>query len=147
MQIGIIGFGRFGELLAKVLSRSSKVYVYDKADKKKKIKKHAIPASLEEVCSKELLILAIPISKLKNLLKRIKKHLKKDPEWEPGEEVSDDEWELFEEVRDKFLENEKEKEVEKDREESGKKDREDDDDDDEDPDWPYDDDDDDDDDE
>ena len=50
MEIGIIGFGRFGKLATKYLSEDFEVYVSSRSDKTEDIKKiNGIPASLGEV--------------------------------------------------------------------------------------------------
>lgn len=78
MEIGIIGFGRFGKLIACYLSDDFKVYVFDRLKKEKEIKDvKAIPASLEQVCKKDMIIPAVPISEFEATLKKIKNSLKK----------------------------------------------------------------------
>ena len=73
MEIGIIGFGRFGQLMTKYLSEDFKVYVSSRSDKSIEIKKNnGIPASLEEVCKKDIVIPSVPISKFGATLKKIK---------------------------------------------------------------------------
>jgi len=77
-KIGLIGFGRFGKLVVSHLSKDFEFYVYDKSDKKAEIRKNnAIPSSLNEVCKKEIVVLAVPISEMENTLKNIKNLLKK----------------------------------------------------------------------
>lgn len=79
MEIGIIGFGRFGKLLTKCLAEDFKVYVSSRSDKSIEIKKNnGIPASLEEVCKKDIVIPSVPISKFKNTINKIKKLLGKN---------------------------------------------------------------------
>ncbi|MDP6139494.1 MAG: prephenate dehydrogenase/arogenate dehydrogenase family protein, partial [Candidatus Woesearchaeota archaeon] len=79
MEIGIIGFGRFGKLMTKYLSEDFKVYVFSRSNKSIEIKKNnGIPASLEEVCKKDIVIPSVPISKFKATLKKIKNLLKND---------------------------------------------------------------------
>ena len=74
MEIGIIGFGRFGKLIVKYLVEDFKVYVFDKSDKSQEIKyMNAIPSFLQEVCSKDIIIISVPISKFKGVLEDIKK--------------------------------------------------------------------------
>lgn len=73
MEIGIIGFGRFGKLLTKYLAQDLKVYVFNRSDKAKEIKENnAIPASLEEVCKKDVVIPCVPISQFEGVLNKIK---------------------------------------------------------------------------
>ncbi|MFW5990762.1 MAG: prephenate dehydrogenase/arogenate dehydrogenase family protein [Candidatus Nanoarchaeia archaeon] len=76
MSIGIIGFGRFGRLLANYLCEDFLVYVYDR-DMSKVQNDDCVVSSLEQVCTKEYLILAVPISQLKALLKKIAPLVKK----------------------------------------------------------------------
>ncbi|MFH0868166.1 MAG: prephenate dehydrogenase/arogenate dehydrogenase family protein [Candidatus Woesearchaeota archaeon] len=73
MKIGIIGFGRFGKLLTKYLAEDLKVYVFNKSDKTREIKKiNGIPSSLEEVCKKDIIIPCVPISQFEGTLNKIK---------------------------------------------------------------------------
>ncbi len=77
MEIGIIGFGRFGKLLTKYLSGDFKVYVSSRSSKDGEIQKaNGIPASIEEVCSKDMVIPCVPISHFEETLKDIKGMLK-----------------------------------------------------------------------
>jgi prephenate dehydrogenase len=77
MEIGIIGFGRFGKLMTKYLSEDFKIYVSSRSDKSIEIKKNnGIPSSLEEVCKKDIIIPCVPISKFESTLKKIKNLLK-----------------------------------------------------------------------
>lgn len=79
MEIGIIGFGRFGKLLTKYLSEEFKVYVSSRSGKDDEIKKNkGIPASLKEVCSKDIVIPCVPISKFEETLRGIKGMLKEN---------------------------------------------------------------------
>ena len=77
MEIGIIGYGRFGKLAAGYLCRHFKVYVYDS---KKSIinsnNKNIIYSAIDKVCKKDIVILAVPISELENVLLEIKSFLK-----------------------------------------------------------------------
>lgn len=77
MEIGIIGFGRFGKLLTKYLSEDFKVYVSSRSDKNEEIKKNnGIPASIEGVCKKDIVIPCVPISQFEGTLNKIKSILK-----------------------------------------------------------------------
>ena len=78
MEIGIIGCGRFGKLAVTYLSTDFKVFVFDRLNKIQVIKDlKAIHTSLEEVCSKDIIIICVPISKFKHVLKLIKPMIKK----------------------------------------------------------------------
>tara|TARA_B100001971_G_scaffold25356_1_gene19862 strand:+ start:3238 stop:3966 length:729 start_codon:yes stop_codon:yes gene_type:complete len=79
MEIGIIGFGRFGKLATKYLSEDFEVYVSSRSDKTEDIKKiNGIPASLGEVCKKDVIIPCVSISEFENVLKEIKGLLKEN---------------------------------------------------------------------
>ena len=78
-RIGLIGFGRFGKLIVKHLSDDFEFYVFNKSNKIKEIKQsNAIPATLKEACSNDIVILSVPISELKSTLDSIKNLIKKD---------------------------------------------------------------------
>ncbi|MEE4608076.1 MAG: prephenate dehydrogenase/arogenate dehydrogenase family protein [Desulfobacteraceae bacterium] len=71
-MIGIIGFGRFGALTARYLARDLAVLVLDSGAKTDAIRAvGAAPASLEEICRQEMVILCVPISALCDHLRRI----------------------------------------------------------------------------
>ena len=62
-MIGILGFGRFGKLMAQYLARDFDVLVYNHSDNADAIiASGAKPASLEEVCRQKMIILSVPIS-------------------------------------------------------------------------------------
>lgn len=77
-EIGMIGCGRFGALMAGYLSEDFKVFVYDKNPAKIIIGKNIFPSSLEEVCHKKIVVLSVPISELENVLRSIRRLLKKN---------------------------------------------------------------------
>ena len=71
-MIGIIGFGRFGRLMAKYLTAEFEVYAYDIEDKSTAIAETgAVAASLKEVCRQKIVILAVPISGMQDVLRKI----------------------------------------------------------------------------
>jgi prephenate dehydrogenase len=75
-MIGIIGFGRFGKLIARYLAEDFNVYVYNRTDKASQIKKvGANVASLKETCSQDIVIWSLPISYLEEGLKNISSYL------------------------------------------------------------------------
>lgn len=79
MKIGIIGFGRFGQLLAKILKGKNEIKVFDKINKSKTAKRIGVYfCDLKETCQQNLIILAVPISEMKNVLLKIKDKLKQD---------------------------------------------------------------------
>jgi prephenate dehydrogenase len=76
-MIGIIGFGRFGKLTARYLSEDFEVVVYSRHDRSADIERAgAKPASLETVCTQEMVLLSVPISEIKGVLERIRPILK-----------------------------------------------------------------------
>jgi prephenate dehydrogenase len=78
-MIGIIGFGRFGKLTAGYLTEDFEVFVFNRTDKSAEIKKvGARNASLKTVCRQKIVILCVPISKLKDILVEIGPLLKDD---------------------------------------------------------------------
>ncbi len=74
IEIGIIGFGNFGQLMAKHLSEKVKIFVTDndvgKKEKADEFGAHFV--SLEEVCGKKIVVLAMPMEKLEKVLNDIK---------------------------------------------------------------------------
>ena len=83
-MIGIIGFGRFGKLVAHYLARDLDVYVYNRSDKDAEISgTGARPATLDKVCRQKIVIPCVPISTFKENLKTIA------PLLEPGAVVID----------------------------------------------------------
>jgi prephenate dehydrogenase len=71
-MIGILGFGRFGKLMANYLARDFDVMVYNRSDNADDIMASgAKPTSLEVVCRQKLLILSVPISVFHETLKTV----------------------------------------------------------------------------
>ena len=71
-MIGIMGFGRFGKLMAHYLAGDFQVMVYNRSDNAGAITAGgAIPASLEAVCRQKMVILSVPISAFHETLRRI----------------------------------------------------------------------------
>lgn len=76
MEIGIIGFGRFGELMVRYLSSDLTVYVSSRTADREQI--HAaggIKASLEETCARDIVIPSVPISSFESVILRIREYL------------------------------------------------------------------------
>lgn len=68
-MIGIIGFGRFGELAARYLAKDFDVLVHTRANKDSEIRQiGAQPASIEAVCKQDIVIPCVPISVFKDFL-------------------------------------------------------------------------------
>ena len=78
-MIGILGFGRFGKLMAQYLSRDFDVRVYNRSDNAHAIEASgATPASLEDACHQKIVILSVPISVLGVTLEMIAPLLAQD---------------------------------------------------------------------
>ena len=68
-MIGILGFGRFGELASRYLAPDFEVIVHTRADRAADIKQTgALAGSLEEVCRQDIIIPCAPISIFKGFL-------------------------------------------------------------------------------
>jgi prephenate dehydrogenase len=75
--IGIIGFGRFSQLMIRYLADDFVVTVYDRQHRDKAIRQlggHA--GTLAETCARDLVIPAVPISVMKSILEKISPLLK-----------------------------------------------------------------------
>jgi prephenate dehydrogenase len=78
MQIGIIGFSRFGQLLAKILKPYAQVLVYNRSDKSSEAKELGVEwTNLEQVCQCDWVIVAVAISATEDMIKQIAPGLKK----------------------------------------------------------------------
>jgi prephenate dehydrogenase len=77
--IGIVGFGRFGELTARYLSREFSVVVATRSPKDAAIRAcGARPVSFETACGQETVILCTPISAMRATLRQAAPLLKAD---------------------------------------------------------------------
>jgi prephenate dehydrogenase len=75
--IGVIGFGRFGRLMARYLAADGRVRVWDPAAAAREV--HAAgarPADLATAAQSDVVIPAVPISHLQDVLVEAKPHLK-----------------------------------------------------------------------
>lgn len=78
-KISLIGLGRFGKLVAKILKEDFEVLVTDKVDKEKEAQELGVEwVSLKEAASQKIIILTVPISKLEDVLLKIKPFLKEE---------------------------------------------------------------------
>ncbi len=78
-MIGIIGFGRFGRLMAGYLAKDFRVEVFNRSDKTAEIVQvGAIPASLAETCRQRVVILSVPISTMREMFQQIAPLLRPD---------------------------------------------------------------------
>ncbi|MDO8427911.1 MAG: prephenate dehydrogenase/arogenate dehydrogenase family protein [Candidatus Diapherotrites archaeon] len=77
MEIGIIGFGRLGQLLAKHLAKRNTVFVNDRKNKKSLVRKlNVTQVSVQECAKKEMVLLCVPISQLEFVLQKCKNYFK-----------------------------------------------------------------------
>lgn len=71
-MIGIIGFGRFGRLTARYLAQDFEVLVFNRSEKSEEIRATGgRAASLSSVCQQKIVIVSVPISALKAVLREI----------------------------------------------------------------------------
>ena len=75
-RIGVVGFGRFGKLMARYLAIDHAVRVYDPVAAKHDVASiGAEPVSFETASRSDVLILAVPISCLQETLTQVRPHL------------------------------------------------------------------------
>lgn len=78
-SVGIIGFGRFGELVASHLKKYFTVCVSDSADKEERAARLGVQFTSFEACAgKDIVVLCVPISAFENVLEEIYPVLKSD---------------------------------------------------------------------
>lgn len=83
-MIGLIGFGRFGQLTARYLAKDMKMVVYNRSGKEAAIAASgAVAADLDTVCAQSVVILCVPISRMPDMLAAIA------PRLGPGTIVAD----------------------------------------------------------
>jgi len=76
-EIGLIGFGNFGKFLCKHLKEHFDITVSDVIDISKSTKELSVKAgSLEEVASKEIVIIAVPVQYFESTIEGIKGFVK-----------------------------------------------------------------------
>ncbi len=72
LTIGLIGYGRFGALAARHLSKYAPVLVYDRRTRRVPRTRRIRPANLDLVAAQPVVILAVPISALRESLRAIR---------------------------------------------------------------------------
>lgn len=73
MEIGIIGFGRFGQFMARHLKSKADVFVTSKYNNKKEADELGVKfVSLEEILKKKIIILAVSMNEFESTVKNIK---------------------------------------------------------------------------
>jgi prephenate dehydrogenase len=79
MEIGIIGFGQFGQFMAQHLAPFFQVSVCDNADLKNEAEKINVKwHDFETVVAKQIVIFAVPLNNFAEVLQRAKPFLKSD---------------------------------------------------------------------
>ena len=77
LSLGLFGYGSFGKLAARHLSRYFKLVIYDpKIPKKGKLPSNCQAGTLAEAAQTDVIVLAVNLSQLKSLLQTIKPHIK-----------------------------------------------------------------------
>jgi len=71
MNVGLIGYGRLGKLIAKYIGRDFNLKIYDQQDIESS-------SSLNEVINSKIIILSVPISEIENVLKKIAPEVKEN---------------------------------------------------------------------
>jgi prephenate dehydrogenase len=77
-SIGICGFGRFGKVLYEQFKNYAEIKIYDPFIEKKYNPGKYPFRNLEQICQCQLIILAVPIAKIKNLINELKGLVKSD---------------------------------------------------------------------
>jgi len=78
MKIGIIGFSRFGQLLAKILKPYAEVRVFNRTPKSVVAKQLGVEwDELKDICQSDIVIVAVAISATEEMIKKIAPLLKK----------------------------------------------------------------------
>jgi prephenate dehydrogenase len=78
MSIGIIGFSRFGQLLAKILKPYGQVLVCNRSDKSLEAKDLGVEyTTLEKVCQSDWILVSVAISATEDMIKQIAPLVKK----------------------------------------------------------------------
>jgi len=75
LTFGIIGYGRFGKLWAKYMSKHGMVFIFDKKEKIIGKIPNIIPVDLKRATSADIVFLTVPISELENCCKAIRPFL------------------------------------------------------------------------
>jgi prephenate dehydrogenase len=77
--IGFIGFGEFGQFFAHCLAPSFRITVCDQADRSAAAHSIGVEwSTFEEVATKDLVILSVPLKSMEAVLQRLKQHLPAD---------------------------------------------------------------------
>jgi len=75
VSVGLIGYGRFGRLAARHIAKHATVYVHDRRKPGRGRRGRIVPASLARAAEQPVVILAVPVSELRSVLRDIRPHL------------------------------------------------------------------------
>jgi prephenate dehydrogenase len=76
-QVGIVGFGAFGQFMAKHLAPHADLMVCDRHDVTRDAAELGVKAgTLAEVASREIVLLAVPVQNLEEVLTEIRPHVR-----------------------------------------------------------------------
>jgi prephenate dehydrogenase len=79
MEIGIIGFGQFGQFMSRHLAKHFKVTAFDSVNREREANEIGVEwKPFEEVASKEVVTFAVPLKSFEDVLKRAAPILRKD---------------------------------------------------------------------
>jgi prephenate dehydrogenase len=77
VTVGIVGYGRFGRLAAAYAAKRTRVLVFDPLLKPGRVMQRRVRAgTLHEVASQQIVVLAVPVSSLRQVLFSIRKILR-----------------------------------------------------------------------
>ncbi|MHC1604729.1 MAG: prephenate dehydrogenase/arogenate dehydrogenase family protein [Candidatus Methanofastidiosia archaeon] len=77
-SLGIIGFGRFGQLVAKNLKDHFTIFASNRTDKRKEAKRVGVAyTGIKECAGKDIVVLCVPISSFEDVLEQIAPFLKR----------------------------------------------------------------------
>ena len=76
MKITIVGYGRFGKLLSKILAPYGEIFILEK--NRKIVDRKETQIKVEELRKMDWVVLSVPISSLESVLENIKPYLKED---------------------------------------------------------------------
>ena len=76
-EIGLVGYGRFGRLIARHLAKRCTVCVHDRR-KNLRAERFVKVMSLDEVVQRQVIVFAVPIGELRSVLKRVRTKINPD---------------------------------------------------------------------
>jgi prephenate dehydrogenase len=77
MRIGIVGFGQFGQLLARLLPPSLRIEAYDRADVAGAAQALGVhPVAFERACSADIVALCVPVQSLEDTIAEAALHVR-----------------------------------------------------------------------